>query len=138
MPRHGLGKAARHVKRFALLQHVIASTGELVRERLDCNHIVGLRLLAFIEPLRLGAIAHGKVSGLNKRPGQILVAVLGIAFPLLLPVAGVPAIDATGIEGKVARAGKTIDGSRFQQDGRCQHRSNARDARKRDRNLALL
>ena len=48
---------------------------------------VGLRLLAFVEPFRLGAVAQREVGRFDEGPGEILVAVLGVALPLLLAVA---------------------------------------------------
>ncbi len=84
VPKSGLAgrrrdscKAVRHVKRFAFLQNVEAGSCQLVRQRLDRQHVVGLRLLPFLEPLGFSAIAQGKVGCLNERPGQVLVAVLG-------------------------------------------------------------
>jgi len=76
VPRSGLAgrrpyscEAARHVKRFALLQNVEASPHQLVRQRLDRHHVAGLGFLPFVEMLRLGAVAQGKVGCLDERPG---------------------------------------------------------------------
>ena len=64
VPKSGLAghrrdscKAARYVKRLALLQNVEASPCQLVRQCLDRHHVAGLRLLQFVESLCLGAVA---------------------------------------------------------------------------------
>ena len=49
-------EAARHIKRFALLQHVEARPRQLVRRGLDGHHVIGLRLLPLVEPLRFGTV----------------------------------------------------------------------------------
>ena len=114
-------KAARHVKRFALLQNVEAGPRQLVRQRLDCHHVIRPRFLALVEPFRLGAVAQREVGRLDKGPGQILVAVFGVPFPLLLAVAGAHAVDAARIGSKVAWSRETINRPCFQQDRGRQH-----------------
>lgn len=44
----------------------------------------------------------------DKYPGQMLVAVLGVAFALLLSVAHVSTIDAAGVRGEIADGGKAL------------------------------
>ena len=70
VPKSGLAgrrrdscEAARHVKRFALLQNVEARPRQLVCQRLDRHHVVRLRLLPFVEALCLGAVAQQLVPG---------------------------------------------------------------------------
>jgi len=65
---------------------VVAGARELVRQRLGGHHVVGSRLLSVEEALGLGAITPGEVGGLDKGPRQVGVAVLDVAFPLLLAI----------------------------------------------------
>ena len=85
-------------------------------ERLGGDDIVGPGLLSFIEALRRRVVAPREVGRLDKGPSQILVAVLGIALPLLPAVAGVPALDAACIGGVVADIGKAPDRAGFEQN----------------------
>src|ERR1700680_3447334 len=71
--------------RFA--QHVVARSRQLVRQSLGRQDAIALALLAFIEALGLRAVAPGEVRRLDEGPGEVLVAVLGIAFTFLLVVA---------------------------------------------------
>ena len=87
-----------------------------------------LRLLAFVEPFRLGAVAQRKVGRLDEGPGQVLVAVPGVAFPLLLAVAGAHTVDATCVGGEVAGGSESLDRPGFQQDRGGQHLADARHA----------
>ena len=58
-----------------------------MRYRLDGHHTLGLSLLPLIETLNLGIEPDRKVGRLDKRPGQILVAVLGVTLAFFLAVA---------------------------------------------------
>src|SRR5712691_11491967 len=82
--RRPSGKAARYVERLALLQDVVAGARQLVRQRLGGNDVVGPGFLAFMEAFGLGAKALGEVRRLDECPGKIFVAVLDVAFALLL------------------------------------------------------
>ena len=121
-------EAARHVKRFALLQNVEARPCQLVRQRLDRHHVVCLGFLAFVEPFGLGAEAQREVGRFDEGPGQVLVAVLGVAFAFLLAVADALAIDAARVGGEVADVGEAVDRPRLQQDRGRQHAADARHA----------
>ena len=132
VPRSGLagrrrdsGKAARHVKRLALLQYVEAGPRQFVCQRLDRHHIVRLRLLPFVESFCLGAVAQREVSRLNEGPGQVFITVLGVAFSFFLAVTGAYAVNAPGVGRKVARRRKTANRPRFEQDRGRQDSTNA-------------
>jgi len=90
-------EAARHIKRFALLQNVEARPRQLVRQRLDRHHVVRPGLLTFVEPFCFGTEAQCEVGRLDEGPGQVFVAVLGVAFTFLLAVADPPAVDAAEV-----------------------------------------
>ena len=70
---------------------MVTGARQFVRQRLDGHDAVSLALLVFIEALGLRAVTHGEVRRFHKGPGQVLVAVLGVAFALLLAVALAPA-----------------------------------------------
>ncbi len=63
-------KAARHVKRLALLQNVKTGPRQLVRQRLDRYHVICPRFLALVEAFGLSVVAQRKVGRLDKGPGQ--------------------------------------------------------------------
>lgn len=113
------GKAARYVERLALLQDVVTGARQLVCQRLGSDDVVGLGFLAVMEALGLGAKAPGEVRRLDEGPGEILVAVLDVAFAFLLAIAGEHAVDAARVGRKVADVGKPIDRTGLQNnDGR--------------------
>src|SRR5450830_73098 len=118
-------KATRGVKWLSLLQHVKACSRQFVRQRLDGHHVVRLGLLSLVEPFCLSIEAHRINSRLHKRPGEVLVAVLRIAFAFLLAIAGVDAINAARVGGKVAGASESLDRTCLQQDGRRQNLADA-------------
>ena len=64
-----------------------------MRHRLERHDNLGLGLFSLIEALDLGVVAHREVGRFDKRPGQILVAVLGIALALFLAVADLLTTD---------------------------------------------
>lgn len=74
------------VKQLAALQHVITSPCQFVRQRLGRHGPIGLSELLGIEALGLRTEARRKVRGLDKRPRQVFVAVLGVALAFLLPL----------------------------------------------------
>src|SRR5215831_11564992 len=78
-----LYEASLGLEGLALAQHVVARSRELVRDRLERHNAVGLALLTLVEALRLRTVAQREVRRLHKRPAQVLVAVLRIAFALL-------------------------------------------------------
>ena len=84
MPASGSGEGAVHIELSAIAQYVVAGARELVRDRLGRKHAIGLGALALIVALDLRVVAHGEVRRLDIGPGQILVAVLGVAFALAL------------------------------------------------------
>ena len=97
----GLPEAALQLEGLAFAQHVVAGAREFVRDRLERHDGVGAGLLALVETLRLGTEAHREVGRLDKRPRQILVAVLRVAFALLLAVGDARAIHAAAIRTEV-------------------------------------
>src|SRR5450830_2030639 len=121
-------KATRGVKWLSLLQHVKACSRQFVRQRLDRHHVVRLGLLSLIEPFCLSIEAHRINGSLHKRPGEVLVAVLRVAFSLFLAIAGVHAVDATRIGRKVAGTSEALERSGLEQNCGLQHLPYARCA----------
>ena len=119
-PRESSTECARYIERFSCFQDVITGTRQFVCDRLDGNDGQGFRCLLLIPAFDLGVVAHGKVGGLDKGPGQVFVATLGIAFAFLLAIGFMPAVDGAGIRGEVAGPGEAGDVSRFQRNRQCQ------------------
>ena len=111
-------ETARHVKRLARLQNVEARPRQLVPQRLDRDHVVRLRLLALVEPFRFRAVAQREIGRLDEGPGEVLVAVLGVPFRLLLAVTGAHAIYAARVGGEVAGGPQHTDGENQKADSR--------------------
>src|SRR6478752_1149839 len=101
-----LRETALHIKGLMLLQHMVASTRELVRERLARNDRVGVGLLALVEALGFRAIAAREMGRLDERPREIAIAILHVALALLLAVGDALAIHATRVRRKVAHVRK--------------------------------
>ena len=80
-------------KGFCSRSMCVARPREFVCDRLDRHDAVGLALLAHVKALGLRAIAQREVGSLHKRPSEVLVAILRVAFALLLAIALAPAVD---------------------------------------------
>ena len=85
------------IKGDPIPQDVVTSPAQLVRHRLDGHHTLGLGLLSLIETLNLGVEPDGEVGRFDKCPGQILIAVLGVALALFLAVADLLAADTPAV-----------------------------------------
>src|SRR6266702_4826063 len=81
-----LSKAQLDVKRPLIASNVVASSGQFVRHRLGRDHRIRLGRFALVIAFDLRMVAHGKVRGLHKCPGQILVTVFRVASPLTFAV----------------------------------------------------
>src|ERR1700756_3784942 len=125
-PPRASREAARHIKRFVLLQNVETRARELVRQGLARENRVRPGLLAFVETFGLGAEAQREVGCLDECPGQIFVAVPDVAFAFLLAVAHVLAVHTTRVRSEVARAGEALDRPDLQQNDASQNRPDAR------------
>jgi hypothetical protein len=101
---------------FPERRHPLAGPHELMSERFGGDDVVGSGSLSFIEALLRRVVAPREVGRLDKGPCEILVADLGIAFPLLPAVAGVPTLDAARIGRVVADIGKAPDRAGFEQN----------------------
>src|SRR5258708_7149205 len=111
-----LHETALHIEGLLFAQYVVARPREFVRDRLERHDAVTLALLALVEALGLRAIAQREVGRLHEGPGQVLVAVLGVAFTLLLAIALAPAIHTATVGAEVTHAGKARDRPRLQHD----------------------
>jgi len=58
-----------------------------VGDGLDRDNTIAARTLALVVALDLRVVTHGKVGRFDKRPGQIAIAVLGVAPSFTLAVA---------------------------------------------------
>ena len=98
-----------------------------MRHRLDGHNPIGLGFLALVEPSDAFVDARGMMSGFDKGPPQVLVAVLAITFPFLFAIAHAPAVDATGIGRELAHPLKALDRPRLVHDRHSENPSDAID-----------
>ena len=80
------GEGLGDIERNPMLHDVIISPAQLVGHCSEPNHAMALGFLSLIKTLDPGTEPDGEVGRFDKRPGQILIAVLGIALPLFLPL----------------------------------------------------
>ena len=81
------GKCLADIEGHLVFHNVVTGPAQLVRHRFERQHPVALGLLPVIEAFDPRMVSDGKVGRFDKRPSQILVAVLGIAPAFLLAVA---------------------------------------------------
>ena len=91
-----------------------------MRHRLDRQYTMSLGFLSLVESLNLGMKPDRKVGRFDKRPGQILVAVLGIAAAFAFAVADFLTADTPAVRSKVSHARKSPDVAGLQHDRQCQ------------------
>ncbi len=120
-----LCEASLHRKLLASLQHVEASTCELVGHRFDGHYAVSFGFLSLIKFTGGFAVTYRKIRWLDICPCEKVVAVLGIAFALILSVGDMDAADAATIRCVIPRDDKSTDIASFQQNESCQDRSDA-------------
>src|SRR5215210_6185566 len=82
--RQHLSETALYIKGLTLFHEVIARPCQLVRQRFDGHCIVSSGLLPLMEAPGLLVVAPREVGRFDKRPGQVLVAVAGVACTFLL------------------------------------------------------
>src|SRR5579859_242821 len=123
-----LCETALYIEGLGLLKHVVAGAREFVGERLGGHDIVGARALALIEALGLGAVAAGKVSRLDERPGKIAIAIFDVTLALLLAVGKPLTVYTARIRSEIAHCGKALDRARLEHDDGGEHLADARGA----------
>src|ERR671919_1802434 len=111
------GKRLGEIKRHLIFDNVVTSSAELVRHCFDGHNRVALGFLFLIEAFDPRIKADRKVGGLHKRPGQILIAVFGIAAPFTFAVADFAAADTPTVRSVIADTGKSLDLAGLQHDG---------------------
>ena len=77
---------------------------------------LGLGLLSLIETFNLGVVPDGEVGRFDKRPGQILVAVFGVALALFLTVADLLAADTAAVRSEIPHTAKSPNIAGLQHD----------------------
>src|SRR5918994_6212627 len=117
-----LGKGLGDIKHNLIFDDVVTSPAELVRHRFDGHNRVALRFLFLIEAFDPRIKPDRKVGGLYKCPGQILVAVFGIAASFTFAVADFLAPHTPTVRSVIADTGKSFDLSGLQHDGQRQDR----------------
>ena len=68
------------VEVFLFSHHPVTGSGKFVRQRLSGNNHIARMLLFLVKAIRFVTAANGEVSGLNKTPGQVFIAVLSVVF----------------------------------------------------------
>src|ERR671919_3156517 len=104
-----LGKCLGDIKRNLIFDNVVTSPAELVRHCLDGHNRVALGFLFLIEAFDPRAKADRKIRCLYKCPGQILIAVLGIAASFTFAVADFLASHPPTVRRVIADTGKSLD-----------------------------
>src|SRR5262245_8687300 len=104
-----LGKRLGDIKRHLIFHNVVTSPAELVRHRFDRHDLVALRFLFLIEAFDTRIKADRKVGGLDKRPGQILVAIFGVTASFSFAVADLLAPYTPAVRRIIADTGKSLD-----------------------------
>ena len=82
----------------------------------DRHDNLGLGFLSLVEALDLSVVSNREVGRLDKRPGQILVAVFSIAAAFFLAVADLFAAHTAAVRGIVPHTGKSPDLAGLQHD----------------------
>jgi hypothetical protein len=97
-----------------------------VRHRFERHHAVTLGFLSLIKTLDPRTIADGKVGRFDKRPGQILVPVLGITLAFAFAVADLLIAHTPAVRGKVSHRRKSLYLSGLQHDRERQYLPDSR------------
>ena len=98
-----------------------------MRHGFDRDDAIGFGLLALIEAFDLRIVADGKIRRLDKRPRQILVAVLHIALAFAFAVTQFLTAHTATVRGKIAHGRKAANLSRLQHDRHPQNLPNPTD-----------
>lgn len=114
-----LSEGALHIECFTGFKDVVAGSGQFVRHRLESNHRHRSGGFLLIPAFDLRVVADREVGGLDKGPGQILVATLGIAFAFLLTIGITARLHGAGIRGKLSGTLETGDVAGLQRNGQC-------------------
>ena len=86
-----------------------------------------LAALALVVAVDEGVVAHREVGRFQVGPGEVFVAVLGVAAALALAVGQPLTAHAAAVGGVVPGGGEALDGAGLQQDGQPQHLADAAD-----------
>src|SRR5918992_3012652 len=90
-----------HLKGDLVPQNIITGPGQLVGERFERHHPVGLVFLALIKALHAWVVTDGEVRRFHQGPGQILVPILGVAATLAFALARLGTIHPPAIGRKL-------------------------------------
>src|SRR5262250_2784880 len=104
-----LGKGLSDIKRNLIFHNVVTRPTELVRHRFDGHNRMALGFLFLIEAFDPRIKADRKVGGLHKSPGQILVAIFGVAASFTFAVADFLTPHTPTVRRVIADTGKSFD-----------------------------
>ena len=97
-------------------------------DRFDSDDTIAFGHFTLIKSFRLVVKADRKVGRFNKRPGQVFIAILGVALALLFTVAQLFTANATAIRCKIAYFLKSLNIASLQHDRQCQDGANSPNA----------
>lgn len=120
-------KTFRVVKGDVVPHHEVTRPGQFMRDRFECDDTVALGGLALIKAFRPVVVAYREVGCLDKGPGQVFIAVFGIAPAFLFAVAELFTAHTAAIRGEVADLPKALDSAGFQHDRQGQDLTDAAD-----------
>src|SRR6266508_927964 len=123
-----LAEGFGQIKGDPIPHDIVTSPTQLVRHRFDGHHPFALGFLSLIVTLNPGVELDSEVGRLHKRPGKILIAVLGVALAFAFAVADLLTAYTATVRSKVSHTGKSPDVSGLKHDG---ERENLPDPRHR-------
>src|SRR5579863_580771 len=118
-------KEPRGVERHVITHHVITGPSQLMRERFHGEDRVTLSGFLFVEAPGRWQELRGKVRRFKESPGKIRIAVLHVAFPFFLLVAGPFAVHAASIRSEVPDVLESLQISGLKHNGPGNHFSDA-------------
>jgi hypothetical protein len=120
-------KRLSYIERHPIFDDVVTSPTQLVGHRLDSQYTMSLGFLSLVEFLNPRMKTDREVGRFDKGPGQILIAVLGIAAAFAFAVADFLTAYTAAVGSKVSDARKSPDVAGLQHDGQCQNLPNPRN-----------
>ena len=80
------GKCLADIEGHLVFHNVVTGSAQLVRHRFERQYPMALGFLSLIKSLDPSTITDGEIGRLDKRPSQMLVAVLVLPWPFFLPL----------------------------------------------------
>ena len=104
-----LGEQFLLIERHTFGHHVITPFGNLARQRLVCNQLIGLRFFTLKKLLSFFVMTNHVIGGFNVGPAEKFVAVFLVVFAFAFAIAYAPTINTTALRCIIARTLETGD-----------------------------